>query len=138
VIEVNEAFAAVTLTSLKLLEADPDRMNVKGGAVAMGHPIGASGARLVTTLVYELIASGKRYGAAGSAAYPSAPGGRRSIQASRSHPARSAAASSTLTCAAKVGGTPAAVAAEPMRTRRQATAPAHIAIRHPARTPYGP
>jgi acetyl-CoA C-acetyltransferase len=65
VIEVNEAFAAVTLTSLQLLEADPDRMNVKGGAVAMGHPIGASGARLVTTLVYELMASGKRYGAAG-------------------------------------------------------------------------
>ena len=65
VIEVNEAFAAVTLTSLKLLEADPNRMNVKGGAVAMGHPIGASGARLVTTLVHELMATGKRYGAAG-------------------------------------------------------------------------
>ncbi|MNU07346.1 Acetyl-CoA acetyltransferase [compost metagenome] len=40
-------------------------MNVKGGAVAMGHPIGASGARLVTTLVHELMATGKRYGAAG-------------------------------------------------------------------------
>jgi acetyl-CoA C-acetyltransferase len=65
VIEVNEAFAAVTLTSLKMLEADPNRMNVKGGAVAMGHPIGASGARLVTTLVYELLATGKRFGAAG-------------------------------------------------------------------------
>lgn len=65
VIEVNEAFAAVTLTSLKLLEADPNKVNVKGGAVAMGHPIGASGARLVTTLVYELLASGKRFGAAG-------------------------------------------------------------------------
>jgi acetyl-CoA C-acetyltransferase len=65
VIEVNEAFAAVTLTSLKLLEANPERMNTKGGAVAMGHPIGASGARLVTTLVYELMATGKRFGAAG-------------------------------------------------------------------------
>jgi acetyl-CoA C-acetyltransferase len=65
VIEVNEAFAAVTLTSLKLLEAKEEVMNVKGGAVAMGHPIGASGARLVTTLVYELINSGKRFGAAG-------------------------------------------------------------------------
>lgn len=65
VMEVNEAFAAVTLTSLKLMDADPTKMNVKGGAVAMGHPIGASGARLVTTLAYELIASGKKYGAAG-------------------------------------------------------------------------
>ncbi len=64
VMEVNEAFAAVTLTSLKLMDADPEKMNVKGGAVAMGHPIGASGARLVTTLAYELIASGKKYGAA--------------------------------------------------------------------------
>ena len=63
--EVNEAFAAVTLTSLKLMDADPEKMNVKGGAVAMGHPIGASGARLVSTLAYELIASGKRFGAAG-------------------------------------------------------------------------
>jgi acetyl-CoA C-acetyltransferase len=65
VMEVNEAFAAVTLTSLKLMDADPEKMNVKGGAVAMGHPIGASGARLVTTLAYELIASGKKFGAAG-------------------------------------------------------------------------
>lgn len=65
IIEVNEAFAAVTLTSLKLLEAKEERMNVKGGAVAMGHPIGASGARLVTTLVYELLATGKKFGAAG-------------------------------------------------------------------------
>lgn len=65
VIEVNEAFAAVTLTSLKLLEAKEERMNPKGGAVAMGHPIGASGGRLVTTLVYELLATGKKYGAAG-------------------------------------------------------------------------
>jgi acetyl-CoA C-acetyltransferase len=65
IIEVNEAFAAVTLTSLKLLEAKEERMNVKGGAVAMGHPIGASGARLVTTLMYELLATGKKFGAAG-------------------------------------------------------------------------
>lgn len=65
VIEVNEAFAAVTLTSLKLLEAKEERMNPKGGAVAMGHPIGASGGRLVTTLVYELLATGKKFGAAG-------------------------------------------------------------------------
>lgn len=64
-IEINEAFAAVTLLSSKLLEVNPEIVNVNGGAIAMGHPIGASGARLVTTLVHELIAQGKRYGAAG-------------------------------------------------------------------------
>lgn len=64
-IEINEAFAAVTLLSTKLLEVNPEIVNVNGGAIAMGHPIGASGARLVTTLVHELIAQGKRYGAAG-------------------------------------------------------------------------
>jgi acetyl-CoA C-acetyltransferase len=63
-IEINEAFAAVALTSTKLLAADPDRVNVNGGAVAMGHPIGASGARIVATLAHELVRSGKRYGAA--------------------------------------------------------------------------
>jgi acetyl-CoA C-acetyltransferase len=63
-IEINEAFAAVTLTSAKLLELDHEKVNVKGGAVAMGHPIGASGARLVATLAHELVASGKRFGAA--------------------------------------------------------------------------
>jgi acetyl-CoA C-acetyltransferase len=63
-IEINEAFAAVALTSIQLLGADPDRVNVRGGAVALGHPIGASGARLVATLAHGLIASGARYGAA--------------------------------------------------------------------------
>jgi acetyl-CoA C-acetyltransferase len=63
-IEINEAFAAVALTSIKLLEADPETVNVHGGAVALGHPIGASGARLLTTLAYELMASKQRYGAA--------------------------------------------------------------------------
>ena len=65
VIEINEAFAAVTLLSTKLLEVSPEIVNVNGGAIAMGHPIGASGARLVTTLVHELIEQGKRFGAAG-------------------------------------------------------------------------
>jgi acetyl-CoA C-acetyltransferase len=65
IIEVNEAFAAVALTSMQLMGNEPEILNTKGGAVAMGHPIGASGARLVSTLAYELIASGKRYGAAG-------------------------------------------------------------------------
>lgn len=64
-IEINEAFAAVTLLSMKMLEVSPEIVNVNGGAIAMGHPIGASGARLVSTLVHELIAQGKRFGAAG-------------------------------------------------------------------------
>jgi len=64
-VEINEAFAAVTLLSTKLLEISPERVNVNGGAIAMGHPIGASGARLVGTLVHELIAQGRRFGAAG-------------------------------------------------------------------------
>lgn len=52
--EVNEAFAAVTLTSGKMLNWDEQRVNVNGGAVALGHPIGASGARILMTLIYEL------------------------------------------------------------------------------------
>lgn len=64
-IEINEAFAAVTLLSTKMLEVSPDIVNVNGGAIAMGHPVGASGARLVATLAHELIAQGKRFGAAG-------------------------------------------------------------------------
>jgi acetyl-CoA C-acetyltransferase len=53
-VEINEAFCSVALHSAKLLGAEPERVNVNGGAVALGHPIGASGARLVTTLAYEL------------------------------------------------------------------------------------
>ena len=52
--EVNEAFAAVTLTSEKIVGWDPQKVNVNGGAIAFGHPIGASGARILTTLIYEL------------------------------------------------------------------------------------
>ena len=52
--EVNEAFAAVTLTSGQMLGWDEDKVNVNGGAVALGHPIGASGARILMTLIYEL------------------------------------------------------------------------------------
>jgi len=52
--EVNEAFAAVTLTAGKMLGWDEDKVNVNGGAVALGHPIGASGSRILTTLIYEL------------------------------------------------------------------------------------
>lgn len=60
--EVNEAFAPVPLAWLKALDADPGRLNVCGGAIALGHPLGASGTRLATTLVHELARSGKKYG----------------------------------------------------------------------------
>jgi acetyl-CoA C-acetyltransferase len=53
-VEINEAFASVAIHSSKMLGADPERVNVNGGAIALGHPIGASGARLLTTLCYEL------------------------------------------------------------------------------------
>jgi acetyl-CoA C-acetyltransferase/3-oxo-5,6-didehydrosuberyl-CoA/3-oxoadipyl-CoA thiolase len=53
-IEINEAFASQSVASLKLLEAELDRVNVNGGAIAIGHPLGASGARILTTLVHEL------------------------------------------------------------------------------------
>ncbi|CAM3838211.1 3-ketoacyl-CoA thiolase [Pseudomonas reidholzensis] len=60
--EVNEAFASVPLAWLDALEADPARLNVNGGAIALGHPLGASGTKLMTTLIHALKASGKRYG----------------------------------------------------------------------------
>ncbi|WP_086728804.1 acetyl-CoA C-acyltransferase [Streptomyces carpinensis] len=60
--ECNEAFAAVVLAWAKEIGADLTRVNVNGGAMALGHPLGASGARLMTTLVHELVRSGGRYG----------------------------------------------------------------------------
>ena len=60
--EVNEAFASVPLAWLAATGADPDRLNVNGGAIALGHPLGASGAKLMTTLVHALAARGARYG----------------------------------------------------------------------------
>ncbi|WP_332813559.1 acetyl-CoA C-acetyltransferase [Ramlibacter sp.] len=60
--EVNEAFASVPLAWLKALDADPDRLNVHGGAIALGHPLGASGTKLMTTLVHALHRTGGRYG----------------------------------------------------------------------------
>lgn len=62
--EINEAFAAVTLTSQKLLGIDAEKLNVNGGAIALGHPIGASGARILLTLVYELKRRGGGLGVA--------------------------------------------------------------------------
>lgn len=60
--EVNEAFAPIPLAWLKHVDADPARLNVNGGAIALGHPLGASGAKLMTTLVHALHQRGKRYG----------------------------------------------------------------------------
>ncbi len=59
--EVNEAFASVPLAWLKELGADPAKMNVNGGAIALGHPLGASGARIMTTMLNELERIGGRY-----------------------------------------------------------------------------
>ncbi|MGE5087354.1 MAG: thiolase family protein [Bacillota bacterium] len=62
--EINEAFAVVTQVAMKELEIPAEKVNVHGGAVAIGHPIGASGARILTTLVHALRTHGKRYGLA--------------------------------------------------------------------------
>jgi acetyl-CoA C-acetyltransferase len=60
--EVNEAFASVPVAFLQKTGADPDRLNVNGGAIALGHPLGASGTKLMTTLLYALKNRGKRFG----------------------------------------------------------------------------
>jgi acetyl-CoA C-acetyltransferase len=62
--EINEAFASVTLNSIRMLGIDEDKVNVNGGAVALGHPIGASGARIIGTLVHELRRRGGGVGCA--------------------------------------------------------------------------
>jgi acetyl-CoA C-acetyltransferase len=61
-VEINEAFAPVVLAWLAELDADPDRVNPNGGAIALGHPIGCTGARLMTSLLHELERNGGRYG----------------------------------------------------------------------------
>jgi acetyl-CoA C-acetyltransferase len=63
-LEINEAFASVTLVSTSLLGVSPEKVNVNGGAVALGHPIGASGARILLTLIHELRKRGGGYGLA--------------------------------------------------------------------------
>ena len=60
--EVNEAFASVPVAWLQVTGADPARLNVRGGAIALGHPLGGSGAKLMTTLLHGLMAHGGRYG----------------------------------------------------------------------------
>jgi acetyl-CoA acyltransferase len=61
-VELNEAFAAQVLACLKELPIDLDRLNVNGGAIALGHPLGCTGAKLTTTLLYEMKRRGSRYG----------------------------------------------------------------------------
>ena len=63
-IELNEAFAAQALACVKMLKIDPERLNVCGGAIAIGHPLGASGARIATTLLHAMQARGARFGLA--------------------------------------------------------------------------
>jgi acetyl-CoA C-acetyltransferase len=62
--EINEAFAVVSLANNKLLNLDPEKVNVNGGAVALGHPIGASGARILVTLIHEMKKRKSKYGLA--------------------------------------------------------------------------
>jgi acetyl-CoA C-acetyltransferase len=61
-VEINEAFASVVLAWLKETGADPAKVNVNGGAIALGHPLGATGTKLMTTLLHELERTGGRYG----------------------------------------------------------------------------
>ena len=61
-IELNEAFAAQSLACIKDLGLDTDKVNVYGGGIALGHPLGASGAKLMTTLLHEMERRGARYG----------------------------------------------------------------------------
>jgi acetyl-CoA acetyltransferase family protein len=63
-VELNEAFAAQAIPCIRELGLDPAKVNVAGGAIALGHPLGASGARMVTTLVHALRRTGGRYGLA--------------------------------------------------------------------------
>ena len=61
-VEINEAFASVVLAWQRELKPDPERVNVNGGAIAIGHPLGSSGARLITTLLHELERSDSELG----------------------------------------------------------------------------
>ena len=63
-VELNEAFASQSVACVRELGLDPERVNVNGGAIALGHPLGCSGARILTTLVHELGRRGGRYGVA--------------------------------------------------------------------------
>ena len=60
-VEINEAFAAVVLSWARVFEPDMDRVNVNGGAIALGHPVGATGTRLIVTALHELERRGLRH-----------------------------------------------------------------------------
>jgi len=60
--EINEAFSGSTVAALKELQLDPAKVNVNGGSVALGHPIGASGCRLLVTLLHEMVRQDKKRG----------------------------------------------------------------------------
>jgi acetyl-CoA C-acetyltransferase len=62
VIEINEAFASIVLSFADELKADPEQLNPNGGAIALGHPLGATGCVLITKAVHELTRTGRRYG----------------------------------------------------------------------------
>jgi acetyl-CoA C-acetyltransferase len=62
--EINEAFSSVPIAAIRALQLDPEKVNVHGGAVALGHPVGASGAKILTTLLYAMEDRGERYGIA--------------------------------------------------------------------------
>jgi len=61
-VELNEAFAAQSIPCIRELGLDPAKVNVNGGAIAIGHPLGSTGARIFTTLVHEMKRRGSRYG----------------------------------------------------------------------------
>ncbi len=63
--EINEAFSVVSLANIQLLKLDPAKVNVNGGAVSLGHPLGCSGARIIVTLINVLKQNGAKYGVAG-------------------------------------------------------------------------
>ena len=63
--EINEAFSVVSIANNRILELDPTKVNINGGAVAMGHPLGASGARIIVTLIHVLKQNGGKIGVAG-------------------------------------------------------------------------
>ena len=62
--EINEAFSMVPLVNIDMLSIDYDKVNIKGGAVSLGHPLGCSGARILTTLIHSLHQRGKKNGIA--------------------------------------------------------------------------
>ena len=62
--EINEAFAAQSIAVIKELKIDENKVNVNGGAIALGHPIGASGTRILVTLIYEMLRQNKSKGCA--------------------------------------------------------------------------